>query len=83
IVYILIWILPFLLFLGSIFLFLESTWIYIFVKDSIERLDGFASLLLAIFHFLGFVFCACLSTALTVIVSKKYKSQTSSDTEKT
>ncbi|MGN0416246.1 MAG: hypothetical protein ACI4FX_12290 [Agathobacter sp.] len=82
IVYILVWILPFLLLLGSIYLFFESAWIYVFVQDSIERLDGFASLLLAIFHFLGCVFCASLSTALTVIVNKKYKSGTLSDTEK-
>lgn len=82
IVYILIWILPFLLLLGSIFLFFESAWIYVFVQDSIERLDGFASQLLAIFHFLGFVFCASVSTALMVIVNKKYKSRALSETKR-
>lgn len=70
---ILVWILPVLLLIGSIILFIESAWIYMFVHDSLERLDGFASLILAGCHFLGFLISASIATALTVLINKKGK----------
>ena len=42
-----------------------------YISDHMERLDGYALLIEAIIYFIGFIICASISIALTVIVYKK------------
>lgn len=42
-----------------------------YISDHMKRLDGYALLIDAIIYFIGFIICASISIALTVIVYKK------------
>ena len=66
-----IWILPFLLLIGSSIQFIRSEFIFKYISDHMKRLDGYALLIDAIIYFIGFIICASISIALTVIVYKK------------
>lgn len=71
--YLLIWILPLLLLIGCGIQFVRSAFIFMFISDQMERLDGFCLLLEAIFYFIGFLVCVSISMAVTVVVYRKDK----------
>lgn len=71
--YLLIWILPLLLLIGCGIQFVRSAFIFMFISDQMERLDGLCLLLEAIFCFIGFLVCVSISMAVTVVVYRKDK----------
>ncbi len=69
--YILIWLLPFILLCVCGYNFVNAAWIYVTVTDSIQRLDGFAYLIMGIFYSVIFIVSSVIALALTVYIYRK------------
>ncbi|MCQ2497817.1 MAG: hypothetical protein MJ133_02435 [Lachnospiraceae bacterium] len=69
--YILIWLLPALLLIGSIYTFVYQAIIYMYANEKWERLDSFAVLVISIAHFIGFLVSGSIATAITIYLHKR------------
>ena len=64
--YIFIWLLPFSTLCVCGYNFIYATWIFMTVSDNIQRLDGFAYLIIGIIHLVVFIVFSVIALALTV-----------------
>ena len=70
---ILIWLLPFLLFCGAAYNAIRSAIIFFVEQGEIDRLDGFAYLVIAIMHGGMLIIALIPAVILTIVVIKKSK----------
>lgn len=69
--YFFIWLLPFATLCVCGYNFIHAAWIFITVSDNIQRLDGFAYLIIGIIHLVIFIVFAVVALALTVFTYRK------------
>ena len=69
--YILIWMLPFAVSCVCGYNFIRSAWIYVFVADKMQRLEGFAYLLSGMVHSVVLIVSSAVAIVLTVYFYRK------------
>lgn len=72
--YILIWLLPFILFCICGYDVIRVVWIYFFGEGKIERMNGVAYLFMVAFHVPAFIIATIVAGIITICIKRKKSS---------